>query len=154
MVERDLILDGNHVPSYDEILDYINKPVRILWQEMNSFIQQRYNASPKISYSKCSGKPGWNIKYQKSGRSLCTLYPEKDGFVVLVVITLELIPVIEAISTEFDPTILEMIRTAKPLNGTLWLMIGVEDQVILDDVKQLLLLKHERKKRSSKCNIQ
>ncbi|WZL71960.1 DUF3788 domain-containing protein [Clostridiaceae bacterium 35-E11] len=152
MVERDLILDGNHVPSYDEILDYMNQPARILWQEMNSFIQQRYNTSPKITYSKCSGKPGWNVKYQKSGRSLCTLYPEQEGFVVLVVITLELMPVIEGISTEFHPSILEMIRTAKPLNGTVWLMIPVEDQVILDDVKQLLLLKHENKKRSSKCN--
>ena len=31
-------------------------------------------------------------------KSLCTLYPEKDSFVVLIVITLDLLPVIEGLS--------------------------------------------------------
>jgi hypothetical protein len=76
MVEKDIILDGSHMPAYDEIVDYINLPAQELWRQINHFIQQRYSATPKIMYSKCSGKPGWNVKYQKSGKSLCTLYPE------------------------------------------------------------------------------
>jgi hypothetical protein len=84
MMENDLILDGSHMPDYDEIAGYINPPAQELWKQVNSFIQERYKASPKTMYSKCSGKPGWNVKYQKSGKSVCTLYPEKDGFVALV----------------------------------------------------------------------
>ncbi|WP_423245054.1 DUF3788 family protein [Heliorestis acidaminivorans] len=26
-----------------------------------------------MTYSKCSAQPGWNVKYKKSGKSLCTL---------------------------------------------------------------------------------
>jgi hypothetical protein len=143
MVEKDIILDGSHMPAYDEIVDYINLPAQELWRQINHFIQQRYNASPKIMYSKCYGKPGWNVKYQKSGKSICTLYPEKDSFVALIVITLDLLPVIEALSEEFTEEILQAIRSAKPFNGTLWLMLQVESDLVLNDVNQLLLLKHE-----------
>ncbi|SNS27579.1 Protein of unknown function [Anaerovirgula multivorans] len=143
MIVRDLILDGLHTPTYDEICQYISKPARILWQDINSFIQQEYKASPKIAYSKCSGKPGWNVKYKKSNKSLCTLYPEKEGFVVLLVITLELLPVIEAMEKEFETDVLEVIRSAKPFNGTLWLMIPVNKASSLENIKQLLLIKHD-----------
>lgn len=81
------------------------------------------------------------MKYAKSGKSLCTLYPEKEGFVTLVVITLDLVPVIGAMSCEFEPEVLKTIESAKPFNGTLWLMIQVEKDTVLENVKQLLLLK-------------
>lgn len=146
MTGRDLVLDASHTPTYDEITNYADEFARVLWQDINSSIQQRYKASPKITYSKCSGKPGWNVKYQKSGKSLCTLYPEKKGFVVLVVVTLDLVPIIEAMSGKFETAILEIIRTAKPFNGTLWLMIPVADKAAIDNVKQLLSLKHNAKR--------
>ena len=147
MVEKDLIVDGSHMPAYDEIADYINLPERELWRQINHFIQERYKTSPKIMYSTCSAKPGWNVKYQKSGKSLCTLYPEKNSFVSLVVITLDLLPIIEALPEEFTAETLQKIRTAKPFNGTLWLMLQVKRDLQLNDVKQLLLLKHETERR-------
>ncbi len=146
MVEKDIILDGSHMPAYGEIVDYIDLPARELWRQINHFIQQRYKASPRIMYSICSGKPGWNVKYQKSGKSLCTLYPEKDCFVALVVITLDLLPIIEALSKELTPEVIDTVRTSKPFNGTKWLMLRVKDEQVLSDVKQLLILKHDRHK--------
>jgi len=144
-VERDLIMDGSYTPTYDEIFQYIDEPARDLWQEINSFVQHKYNVSPKIAYSKCSAKPGWNIKYQKSGKSICTLYPEKEGFVSLVVILLSMVPIVEAMSDEFETQILETIKSAKPFNGTLWLMIQVKDSNMVDSLKRLLSLKHDIK---------
>lgn len=144
MAERDLILDSGNTPGYDQIFNYMNETARAHWQDLNSFIQQKYKASPKIMYSKCSSKPGWNVKYNKSGKSLCTLYPEKEGFIALVVITLDLIPAIEAIG-QFQEEILELIRSSRPFNGTLWLMIRVNRAAVVDNVKDLLLLKDQRK---------
>jgi hypothetical protein len=92
-------------------------------------------------YSKCAGKPGWNVKYHKSGKALCTLYPEKDGFISLVVVTLELAKQIETMANTFKG-IIPIIKSAKPFNGTLWLMIPVSDQELLDNVKELLFSKH------------
>jgi hypothetical protein len=141
MSEYDLILDGSHMPEYDEIVEYINMPARDLWRQINNFIQQRYRSLPRITYSVCSGKPGWNVKYRKSGKSICTLYPEQNGFVALVVVTLDLMPVIEALSGELTEETLQTIRSAKPFNGTKWLMLQVKSDLQLEDVKQLIILK-------------
>ena len=141
MVERDLILDASCIPTYDEIFDYINESARILWRDFNSFVQQKYKVSPKITYSKCSGKPGWNLKYHKSGKSLCTLYPERECFVALIVVTLDLVPMIKAMAKDFEPYILKLLKSAKPFNGTLWLMVQIENNAVLENAKQLLLLK-------------
>lgn len=141
MVETDLILDGSHAPDFDEISGYIGEAGQKLWQGINSFLQERYKALPNIAYSKCSAKPGWNVKYQKSGKSLCTLYPERDGFIALVVITLDLLPVIEELSDQFETEVMDTVRSARPFNGTKWLMIQVRKSEVLDNVKQLLLLK-------------
>ena len=149
MVEKDMILDGSHMPAYDEIVEYVNMPVRELWEQINDFIRQRYKALPRIIYSICSGKPGWNVKYQKSGKSICTLYPEKDCFIVLLVITLDLLPVIEALSEELTEETLQTVRTARPFNGTKWLMLQVKNGLQLDDVKQLIILKQDTKRNRS-----
>ncbi len=70
-------------PSTAEIADYISSP---LWAEMNRFLSENYEVQPSRSYSSCSAQPGWNVKYQKAGRSLCTLYPMDGFFIALVVI--------------------------------------------------------------------
>ncbi len=146
MTGKDMLLDSSHMPDYAEIDNYMAPHTRELWRELNNFIKERYKSEPRIMYSKCCAKPGWNMKYQKSGKSLCTLYPGKDSFVVLVVITLDLLPVIEALSEELTPEVRETIKGAKPFNGTLWLMLEVENEQALKDVKQLLLLKQDTKR--------
>jgi len=142
-MEKDLILDASHALTYDEIFTYINEPALSWWQEINTFIQQKYQVSPKIAYSKCSAQKGWNVKYQKSGKSICTLYPENESFIVLVVIKLELADIIKAMPNAYEPAVLRIVSTAQPFNGTKWLMIPVESEAILKSVQELLVFKQE-----------
>jgi hypothetical protein len=146
MTKEDLILDSSYTPTYDEISAYLDKPADILWEELNAFIRQEFNVSPRITYSKCSLKPGWNVKYNKSGRAVCTLYPEKESFVVLIVIPVGLVQSLEIVSGELSPVIPDIINSAKPFNNTLWLMIPVDCRAVLNDVKRLLLMKRDFKK--------
>lgn len=143
MVEKDLIMNAGHEPTYNEIVSYIDEPGKEMWQDINIFIQDKFKSSPRIAFSKCSGKPGWNVKYQKSGKSVCTLYPEKGGFVILIVVTKELATIIESMNSEFDLKIMQLIKSTKLFNNTLWLMIQVDSEAIAKDVKRLLLLKHK-----------
>lgn len=140
-----MIQDAGYMPTYEEIVAYLNEPARVLWQDLDAFIRQKYKVSPRITYSKCSSKPGWNVKYQKSGKSLCTLYPEQDGFVALVVILLEMVPLIEAMSGQLESEVLATVKSARPFNGTLWLMIPVNRKPVVNNVQELLMLKHATK---------
>lgn len=134
-------MNGAAAPSFDEITGYIEPPARTWWQDINGFLQEQYKSKPKIVYSTCAGKPGWNVKYQKSGKALCTLYPEKNCFIALVVIPVDLAPLVTGAETPFHPHILEQLQRGKPFNGTFWLMIPVNEAAALESVKDLIELK-------------
>lgn len=131
-------------PALEDITGSISGPATVIWSDINKFIQETYKAAPKIMYSTCAGKPGWNVKYQKSGKSLCTLYPESDGFTALVVISLATVPEVMAREKEFTPYVVNLVTSGKPYNDTLWLMIRVTDERIAEDVKRLLAIKAEQ----------
>jgi hypothetical protein len=132
-------------PTEAEIADYIASP---LWKELNDFLRENYEVEPKLTYSTCSGQPGWNVKYQKAGRSLCTLYPMEGFFIALVVIGTREEMEAEPILLTCDEGIQTMYNKAVPLMGGRWLMIQVTSDKILDDVKQLIQLRRKIKRRA------
>ena len=137
----DLILNPAVTPSFEDITAYINSPVQALWLDLTTFIQETFHAVLKITYSVCAGKPGWNVKYQKSGKSICTLYPEKNCLIALVVIKEELAALLPSAQPALHPLILEMVARVKPFNHTLWLMIPVAEHDLLESLKDLLVQK-------------
>lgn len=127
-----------HAPAFEEISSYINNP---LWQELNDYLQAAYVVQPKLSYSRCSVQRGWNVKYQKNGRALCTLYPMEGFFIALVVIGER-----EQIQTELLLPLCcaytqELYRQAACTVGQRWLMLAVTDAKVLQDVKRLVRLR-------------
>jgi hypothetical protein len=111
------------------------------WREMICFLEGEFKAKPQIAYSVCSGKPGWNVKYKKSGKALCTLYPEKDGFVALVVLGQGDRAAFDLNRREYCSYITGLYDKATLFNGTKWLMINVTDERIFEDVKMLIEMK-------------
>lgn len=122
-------------PSRQDMDAYIQSP---LWENLNRFLVDNYEVSPSYSYSGCSGQPGWNVKYQKAGRSLCTLYPMQGFFIALVVIGAKEDAEASLVIPTCDESIQTMYRSAKPLMGGRWLMVNVTNERILEDVKRLI----------------
>ena len=133
------LFDADRIPSYEDIRTYIGE-AKPIWDELVSYIEEKYNVKPQLDYSKCSAQPGWNIKYKKSGKSLCTLYPMPDHFIALVVVgTKEETEVeIAAEAGIFTSYVKELYRkTAFSAMGR-WLMIEVKQKEILNDIKVLI----------------
>ena len=140
------LYSADRQPTKAEIAEYIANP---LWDELNDFLRKNYMVEPSYSYSTCSGQPGWNIKYQKAGRSLCTLYPMSGYFITLVVIGVK-----EQVEAEFllsacSKYTQELYQASHFSAGGKWLMINVVDDQILDDVKQLIQTRRKIKLVSS-----
>ena len=93
---------------------------------------------PRIEYSRCGMAPGWNVKYKKGGRALCTLYPAAGSFTCLVCIGQREAMAAEALLPLCSPPVRQLYHTASPLNGSRWLMIPVTDEAVLTDVKELI----------------
>ena len=141
----DIILNRNSEPGMEDISHYIEGEAGVRWSALTEYIESTYSAKPQIVYSVCAGKPGWNVKYKKSGKALCTLYPESDGFISLVVLGAADIEVFEAVKSDYTPYVVKLYEEFKLFNNTKWLMIQVTDDDILDDVKKLLRLKLSKK---------
>ena len=142
MMEWTSLYGPDTQPTETEIADYISNP---LWQQLNTFLQAGYGVSPRCSYSSCSGQPGWNVKYQKAGRSLCTLYPMPGYFIALVVIGAKEEMEVELMSPTLTAHVQGLLQSAGSLAGARWLMIHVTDEPILDDVKRLIQIRRKIK---------
>ena len=92
-------------------------------------------------YSVCAGQPGWNVKYKKGSKALCTLYPEPDSFIALVVLGQADLVKLDAVRPAYTPYLLQLADGARLFNNTKWLMIRVTDDAVMDDVQKLLRLK-------------
>jgi len=79
------LFDRENEPSEVQVKEFVDIP---LLDELDGHLRQTYKVKPKLAYSSCNMDggmwKGWNVKYQKSGKSLCTLYP-KQGYLQLLV---------------------------------------------------------------------
>jgi len=75
-------------PSENEINDFVGPGISALFSDLDNHLRERYKINPKFAYSNCAMDKniwrGWNIKYQKSGKSLCTIYPQQEYLLVLI----------------------------------------------------------------------
>ena len=111
-------------PDLEEIGKYIRNPV---FTEFCQKINNTYNCNEKIEYSGCSLEKGWNIKFKKSGKNLCTIYPREGYFTVMIVIGRKEKESVEEILPECTSELQTIYSQTKEGNEQRWLMIDLED---------------------------
>jgi len=129
-------------PLDSQIREYVYTP---LWDNLDNHLQQTYNVQPKLFYSCCSMQEGmwkgWNVKYKKSGKSLCTLYPKQGYFLSLVPIGLREMHEAELLMplcTEYTQNLFK--QTVSGHNGKS-LAFDVRNEDILRDIKKLIAIR-------------
>lgn len=134
--------DRNYCPTLEEIGAYIQNSV---FQDFCSEIKETYKCSEKIEYSCCSMEPGWNVKFKKSGKSLCTIYPRESFFTAMVVIGRKEKESVEELLPACTSRLQEIYKETKEGNGQRWLMIDLEDKdSMYHDVLRLLKIRSTR----------
>lgn len=138
------IQNSEHRPTLEEMSEYVRNPV---FDKFCSEIKTKYNTDGQPEYSKCSWMPGWNIKFRKSGKSLCTIYPNENYFTVLVVSGKNEKEKTEEILPFCSPEIREIYFQTKESGGQKWLMIDIEDDgAVYNDVLMLIKIRGMNKR--------
>lgn len=122
-------------PGIEMVDGYINCPY---WHELQQFLNQAYGAEPSIEYSCCSGAKGWNVKYKRGSRALCTVYPKEGFFTCLISVGRKELHEVELLMDIFTPYLQNLYEKSLGINGSKWLMIDVTSEEILGDVKELI----------------
>jgi len=128
-------------PSLDDVADYVGK-VKSLWLSMILYFETAYKTKPKLTYSGCSGMPGWNIKFQKSGQAFGTWYPHKNHMYVMVIISYKLDNEMQKILPELSDYTADLYHNAGDyMKIGKWMMIKADKKQIFDDYKKIIAVK-------------
>lgn len=133
--------DMSHIPTEYEIKKYINNN---LYDDFCKYIKNTYNIAPKFEFSKCNWEYGWNIKFKKGSKTLCTIYPRENYFTVLIVIGKKEKENIDNRLYSFSNKIQTIYKETKEGNNQKWLMIDLEDKdKWYEDVKKIIELRNK-----------
>lgn len=122
-------------PEPVQIGAYIASP---LWEDLRSYLEATYAVAPSVEHSVCSGAPGWNVKYKRGSRALCTLYPARGYFTCMVSIGAKEAMEAELLLAGCTDYVRDLYWNSRPFNSGRWLMIEVRSPDILRDVKVLI----------------
>lgn len=127
-------------PSMEEISAFIGNPC---WERLLNTIEAEYGSKPSLHYSGCSMQRGWNLKFRKSGRSLCTLYPTPGWYYALVVLNDLALEHARAMHESFSPAVQTLLAQAQQMKNQAWLMAEIHDQKDMEDALALLHLRKQ-----------
>ncbi len=120
------------------------KEAQAAWLDMRSFVEENYNFEPNIVY--WGKKIGWGLKYQRSGRTLVSFYPEKDCFATLLILGKKEVEAFELMKKEFSPSIVDVFENTEQLHDGRWLWLRVSKIAETPDIKRLITIKKKPKK--------
>ena len=132
------LFDSENEPSTEQIKEYVNTP---LFTDLDGYLQEAYKIKSKVAYSKCKMDAGmfrgWNIKYQKSSKTLCTLYPKSGYMLLLVTIGVRAVCEAEKILQSCTEYIQDLFKESD-FHGSKYLVIELRDENVLRDVKNMI----------------
>jgi hypothetical protein len=133
------MLNEDHRPLENEIHSFIGNTD--LWLDLKQYLDQNYNFIPELVFY--GRKYGWTIRYRKSGKTLCSLFPEQGAFTTLIVLGKKEGEKSSQTFNMLSTEIRNLIGSAKHLHDGKWLWIRVFKQAHVEDVKQLLAIKRK-----------
>lgn len=125
-------------PTLEEIDAYAHTT---LWPQLRAYLAAAYGAGPQLEYSRCGLEPGWNVKFRRGSKSLCTVYL-RPGFVTAMVSVApkdeEAAQMVLLTCTAETQAVYH--RSAASKMGH-WLMLDITPPEMLEDVKALLAVR-------------
>ena len=128
-------------PSMDDIAGYSGS-FEPIWRDLIMYFETAYKCKPKMTYSGCGMKPGWNVKFQKSNTAFGTWYPQPDAFDAMFTWSYKLDPEMMLLLPLLTPQMAERVEKAEDFmkNGR-WIMFCADSAEVVEDYKRMCAVK-------------
>jgi len=136
--------DKARKPTEEEIVSFIGERANEAWLEIKRFVEDHYDIVPETIFY--GAKYGWTIRYRKGGKTLCSLFPEKGGFTVLIVLGKKESEKVLSMRDELSSQIHKLLEDTEQLQDGRWLWIRLLTASDTDDIKKLLQIKRKPKR--------
>ncbi len=138
------MLDKTRKPDSKEIISFIGDQIGPKWFEMKDFLKTHYDFKPETVFY--GNKYGWTVRYRKSGRTLCSLFPEKGAFTILITLGKKESELVLSMKLELSSQLFNLIQESKQLRDGRWLWIRILKTNDITDIKKILAVKRKPKK--------
>jgi len=132
-------------PTSEQIASWLGDSAMHFWNHISNFISQNYPGIFTPDWLFGGKKHGWSLRYKKS-RSFCTMIPEKNRVALLIVFGKNEREKVETIKHELSLETRTAYDEAKTYHDGKWLLLHIESEEILADIKKLLFVKRKPKK--------
>lgn len=133
--------DKEHPPSPQQIA-FLLGAKQPLWEALTRFFLESYQLPGELTFG---GKNyGWLVWYRQSGKSLASLFPQKNGLVVQVI--LGRAQVEQALGLTLGKRVGRSLRETPQLHDGRWLYLKVVTPRDVKDIEQLVQLKRRASK--------
>ncbi len=137
------LLNEDKKPRDKEILGAIGEKGFKAWNDIRKFIETYYDFSPELKFY--GKKYGWTVQYRKSGKTLCSMFPEMGAFTVLLTLGKKEVEMAMKQLGGFNEEVKDKIIKTPQLHDGKWLWIRLSDMSNVDDIKKLIKLKRRPK---------
>ena len=135
--------DKQHQPTEKARLKVIGRKSS-LWLKLREYVDKHYDFVPEtIFYGE---KYGWTVRYRKSGKTLLSIFPEKNAFTVLVVLGKKEVDKVAAEIEHLNTDGRSLFENSEQLRDGRWLWISVKKAADVESIRSLLTAKRKPKK--------
>ncbi len=141
--EFERLIDKTIEPSEEIVLKFLGKQASKAWMMLRQYIEGHYDFAPETAFY---GKNyGWSVRYRRSGKTLCSLFPERGAFSALIVLGKKEVEKVAVISDVLSPPVREIFFGTEQLHDGRWLWIRLKTVNDVDDIIKLLAEKRKPK---------
>ncbi|MBN2461427.1 MAG: DUF3788 domain-containing protein [Candidatus Cloacimonetes bacterium] len=137
------LTDKYRKPGPADILEHIGS-ARNYWLELTDYLAEYYDIEPETVFYGASY--GWTVRYRKSGKTLCSLFPEKNSLIILIILGGKELTRVNAAVNNINSRIRQQIAATPRLHDGCWLWIDIRESSDIESIKFMLSTKRKTKK--------
>jgi len=145
------MLDGSTQPDAASVAKWVGAENHKRWRHLTEFIEANYPGVFTPEWLFGGKKHGWWLRLKKS-KSFCSLIPERNRLLVLIVLGAKEREETEKILSELSPSIRKTYAQATTYHDGKWLTIVADRDKTLDDIQRLLVIKRKPKQAGGRQN--
>lgn len=127
------------LPTFEELRSFIGSPALKIFDQLIAFLDEHYDFAGEIYFG---GKNyGVMVRYRKNGKTLLGIFPERNGFSIVLVYGKKEVESFEKTKSEFSDYLRGIFDTTKQYHDGRWLLIRVEDGQYYDELIKMIKIK-------------
>ncbi|MBT3318416.1 MAG: DUF3788 domain-containing protein [Clostridia bacterium] len=136
------MLDKEVTPSESDIVENIGERAQ-LWKRIHEYMAASCDFERELKFY--AKKYGWTVRYRKSGRTLCSFFPEAGAFSALIVLGSKEAAKVESVKEKLNANVRSVFVQTEQLRDGKWMWIRVLEESDVESIKMLLGAKRKPK---------